>query len=71
MGVLDDRAVVITGAGRGLGRAFATAAAAAGARVVVNDIDVEEAEKVVSEIAAAGAAVASGHSVAAGSRPAS
>jgi NAD(P)-dependent dehydrogenase (short-subunit alcohol dehydrogenase family) len=35
MGVLDGRIVVVTGAGRGLGRAFAEGAAAAGAGAVV------------------------------------
>ncbi|MFI6100896.1 SDR family NAD(P)-dependent oxidoreductase [Lentzea sp. NPDC051213] len=39
MGILAGKAVVITGAGQGLGRAFATHAAAAGAAVVVNDVD--------------------------------
>lgn len=38
MGILDGKAVVVTGAGRGLGEAYARHAAAAGARVVVNDI---------------------------------
>lgn len=65
VGLLDDRAVVITGAGRGLGRAFALAAAQAGARVVVNDIDGGEAAQVVAEIEESGGeAVASAHSVA-------
>jgi NAD(P)-dependent dehydrogenase (short-subunit alcohol dehydrogenase family) len=54
MGVLDGKAVIVTGAGRGLGRAFALDAAAEGASVVVNDIDAEAAEKVAAEIAAAG-----------------
>ncbi|MCH2172706.1 SDR family oxidoreductase [Myxococcota bacterium] len=54
MGVLSDRAVVITGAGRGLGRAYAEAAANEGARVVVNDIDAQAAEEVGAAIEAAG-----------------
>ena len=63
--LLSHRAVVITGSGRGLGRSFAIAAARAGASVVVNDIDVDEAEKVVAEIAAdGGRAIVSGASVA-------
>jgi NAD(P)-dependent dehydrogenase (short-subunit alcohol dehydrogenase family) len=63
--VLEGRAVVITGAGRGLGREFALAAAAEGARLIVNDIDGNEAAGVVDEITAlGGTAVASSHSVA-------
>jgi NAD(P)-dependent dehydrogenase (short-subunit alcohol dehydrogenase family) len=55
VGDLDDRSVVVTGAGQGLGRAYAVAAAAAGASVVVNDIDDEAAHAVVGEIVDNGA----------------
>ncbi|MCP5091709.1 MAG: SDR family oxidoreductase [Gammaproteobacteria bacterium] len=52
--ICDGRVVIITGAGGGLGRAHALAFAAEGANVVVNDINLEAAEKVVAEIADAG-----------------
>jgi len=52
--VLDGQAIVITGAGRGLGAAYAELAAAHGASVVVNDIDAEAANAVASAIAGAG-----------------
>ena len=65
MGLLDQRGVVITGAGRGLGRSYAHAVAREGAGVVVNDIDIDEAERVVAEIEhEGGRAIASGASVA-------
>ncbi|HVN51754.1 MAG TPA: SDR family oxidoreductase [Acidimicrobiales bacterium] len=53
-GVLDGQSVVVTGSGRGLGRAYALAMAAEGAKVVVNDRDREPAEAVADEIMAAG-----------------
>ena len=40
MGMLDGKAVVVTGAGRGIGRGVAELAAAEGAKVVVNDAGV-------------------------------
>ena len=51
---LADMAVVITGAGRGLGRAYAESAAAEGAAVVVNDVDAAEAETVAAALRRAG-----------------
>lgn len=38
MGICEGRVVIVTGAGRGLGREYALAFASEGARVVVNDL---------------------------------
>ena len=54
MGICQQRTVIITGAGGGLGRAYALAFAAEGANVVVNDIRKDAADAVVAEIVAAG-----------------
>ena len=54
MGLLDGRAVVVTGGGRGIGRGHCLHLAEQGAAVVVNDVDRTEAQKVVDEIAAKG-----------------
>lgn len=64
MGIVDAKAVVVTGSGRGIGRGHCLGLAAEGAAVIVNDVDAEEAEAVVKEIAAAGGvASASAHDV--------
>ena len=51
---LQDQVAIITGAGRGIGRAIATRFAREGARVVVDDIDEKTGSAVVTEIDQAG-----------------
>jgi 3-oxoacyl-[acyl-carrier protein] reductase len=50
MGVLDGKAAIVTGSARGIGRATAELLAEHGARVLVNDLDVELAEQAAAEI---------------------
>ena len=74
MALCDGRVVIVTGSGRGLGRAHALEFARQGAQVVVNDLGVAQdgsdpsdtpAQQVVDEILAmGGAAVTSSHDVA-------
>ncbi|ADB59412.1 short-chain dehydrogenase/reductase SDR [Haloterrigena turkmenica DSM 5511] len=51
---LEDKTVVITGAGAGIGRETALRCADEGARVIVTDVDVEGGEETVELIAEAG-----------------
>lgn len=54
MPICENRVVIITGAGGGLGKAYALAFAAEGAKVLVNDINLAAAEAVAAEIREAG-----------------
>jgi len=47
---LKDKAIIVTGGGVGIGRAYSLALAKEGAKVVVADIQDKEAEKVAAEI---------------------
>jgi 3-oxoacyl-[acyl-carrier protein] reductase len=47
---LQDKVVIVTGGGHGIGRIYCHGFAEAGARVVVADIDVPAAEKVAAEV---------------------
>src|SRR5919198_530347 len=74
MGMLDSKAALVTGAGRGIGRGIALALAQAGAKVVVNDLgtslsgegaETQPANQVVDEILSqGGTAVSNAGSVA-------
>jgi 3-oxoacyl-[acyl-carrier protein] reductase len=54
MNKLADKVAIVSGSGRGIGRATALKLAAEGAAVVVNDLDEEPAHEVVAAIEAAG-----------------
>ena len=54
MAKLEGKVALITGSGRGIGRAIALKLASEGARVVVNDLDAAPGDAVADEIRAAG-----------------
>lgn len=51
---LDGKVALVTGSGRGIGRATALKLAAEGARLVINDLDAGPAQEVVDEIRSRG-----------------
>ena len=53
-GVLDGKSAIVTGAGSGVGRVSALRFAQEGARVVVADINLDNAKEAVREIESAG-----------------
>ena len=55
MSKLDGKIALVSGSGRGIGRAIALKLASEGARVVVNDLDPEPAHETVASITASGA----------------
>jgi NAD(P)-dependent dehydrogenase (short-subunit alcohol dehydrogenase family) len=54
MGILDDKAVLITGAASGIGRATALEAYAEGARLLLSDVDADAGEALAAEITGQG-----------------
>ena len=58
MAELEGKVAVVTGSGRGIGEQVARQLSAAGARVVVNDLDADEAARVASSLPAEAAVFA-------------
>jgi NAD(P)-dependent dehydrogenase (short-subunit alcohol dehydrogenase family) len=59
---LENKSCIVTGAGRGIGRAVALLFAKEGGRVVVNDVDPSTAGEVVDAIISAGGTAVANHS---------
>ncbi|WP_321910660.1 MULTISPECIES: SDR family NAD(P)-dependent oxidoreductase [unclassified Paraburkholderia] len=55
MGKLDGKVALVTGSGRGIGRAIAEKLASEGARLVINDLDADPAQETVETLRKMGA----------------
>lgn len=51
---VQDKSIIVTGAGQGIGKGIALRLAAEGAKIIVNDINAALGEAVVAEVTAAG-----------------
>lgn len=51
---VQDKSIIVTGAGQGIGKGIALRLAAEGAKIIVNDINTTLGEAVVAEVTAAG-----------------
>lgn len=51
---LEGKVAIVSGSGRGIGRAIAMKLASEGAKVVINDLDAAPAEQTLADIKAAG-----------------
>ncbi len=51
---VKDLSIIVTGAGSGIGEGIAKRLAAEGAKVVVNDVNAEQGQRVTADIVAAG-----------------
>ncbi|MCW4033294.1 MAG: glucose 1-dehydrogenase [Candidatus Bathyarchaeota archaeon] len=57
MGRLDNKVAIVTGSGRGIGKRTASVLAEEGASIVINDIDLKEANEAAEEIKKKGSEV--------------
>ena len=62
MKLLEGKAAVVTGSGRGIGRAVAELFSAHGARVLVNDVDPDPAHETLEALRAQGGEAAAVYS---------
>ena len=57
LGRLDNKVAIVTGSGRGIGKLIALVLAEEGAHVLINDVDMKEANEAAEEIRKKGSKV--------------